>query len=246
VLQSAIARKEKSFSNLGQGDDKISAARNLKVSLHRSPRLSPIEKNQTAGSTRTSKSPARAPLPLPKSPRLSQQNSHNDHTPAKSNKSEDTANLTVEPVTKTSSAGNKSSHSTTSKAETGMKTSVKSQSHVQSSNTQTYTKTGKRRYRPYKGLRYSFTGNNVRRSKPPRRQIKESNSNSNVDATEKKSSEPEETSELMILPDKQPVTVVLSQQEQLVFVDPIAESHAAEFPSADLCGELFLQYDCGL
>jgi hypothetical protein len=246
VLQSAIARKEKSFSNLGQGEEKISAARNLKVSIHRSPRLSPPEKNQTASSTRTSKSPARAPLPPSKSPRLSQQNLHNDHTPAKSSKSENIASPTAEPVTKSSSAGNKSSHSTTSKAETGVKTTLKSQSHVQSSNTQTYTKTGKRRYRPYKGLRYSFTGNNVRRTKPPRRQIKESNSNNNVDATEKKSSEPEETNEMMVLPDKQPVAVVLSQQEQLVCADPIAKSHAAEFPSADLCGELFLQYDHSL
>ncbi|XP_021933678.1 histone-lysine N-methyltransferase EHMT2 isoform X2 [Zootermopsis nevadensis] len=236
VLQSAIARKEKSFSNLGQGEDKISAARNLKVSLHRSPRLSPTEKNQAAGLTRTSKSPAKASLPPSKSARLSQQNLHNDHISTKSGKSEDIASLTANSVTKSSVAGNKSSHSSTSRAESGVKTTLKSQSQVPSSNAQTYTKTGKRRYRPYKGLRYSFTGNNVRRAKPPRRQIKESNSNSNVAGTEKKSSEPEETNEMMVLPDKQPVTVVQSQQEQLACADPIAKSHAAEFPSADLCG----------
>jgi hypothetical protein len=242
VLQSAIARKEKSFSNLGQGEDKISAARNLKVSAHRPPRLSPTEKNQTAGSTRTSKSPARAPLLSPKSPRISQQNLHNDHTPTKSVKSEDIANPAAEVVTKSSSAGNKSSHSSTSKAESGLKTTVKSQSHVQSSNTQAYTKTGKRRYRPYKGLRYSFTGNNVRRTKPPRRQVKEPNSNSNMDATEKKSSEPEETNETIVLPDEQPTAVAPTQQEQLECADPIAKSHAAEFPTVDLCGKFFLQY----
>jgi hypothetical protein len=236
VLQSAIARKEKSFSNLGQGEDKTSAARNLKVSTHRSPRLSPIEKSQAAGTTRTSKSPARASLPPSKSSRLSQQNLHNDQTPAKPSKPED---VITEPATRSSSAGNKSAHSTTNKAETGVKTAVKPQSHVQSGNTQTYTKTGKRRYRPYKGLRYSFTGNNVRRTKPPRRQIKESNSNSNMDATEKKSSEPEETNEIVILPEEQPATVVPAQQEQLECADPIAKSHAAEFPSVDLCGKLF-------
>ena len=236
VLQSAIARKEKSFSNLGQGEDKLSIARNLKVLAHRSPRLSPIERNQTAGTTRTSKSPARAPLP--KSPRLNQQSSHNDQNSAKSLKSEDGAGTAAEPVTKSSSAGNKSAHSTT-KALPAVKTAVKAQSHVHSTNAPTYTKTGKRRYRPYKGLRYSFTGNNIRRAKPPRRQVKESGNTSNVDATENKSSEPEKQNDVVLLPEEQPAIIVPAQQEQLECADPIAKSHAAEFPSVDLGGELF-------
>ncbi|XP_023727784.1 histone-lysine N-methyltransferase EHMT2 isoform X3 [Cryptotermes secundus] len=235
VLQSAIARKEKSFSNLSQGEDKISAARNLKVSTYRSPRLSPIEKNQAAGTTRTSKSPARAPLSPFKSPKLSQQNSYNDQA-SRSNKPEDNASTTAEPTTRSSSTGNKSTVFSTSKAETTVKTTVKPQNYVQSGHAQTYTKTGKRRYRPYKGLRYSFTGNNVRRTKPSRRQIKESNSNNNVDAAEKKSPEPEETNEVAVMPEEPLATVVSSQQEEPECADPIAESHAAEFPSVDLCG----------
>lgn len=234
VLQSAIARKEKSFSNLGQGEDKLSVARNLKVLAHRSPRLSPIERNQAAGTTRTSKSPARAPLP-PKSPRLNQQSSHNDQNSAKSVKSEDGA----EPITKSSSAGNKSAHSTTTKTLPAVKTAVKAQSHVHSTNAPTYTKTGKRRYRPYKGLRYSFTGNNIRRTKPPRRQVKESGNTSNVDATENKSSEPEKQNDVVVLPEEQAAIIVPAQQEELECADPIAKSHAAEFPSVDLGGELF-------
>jgi hypothetical protein len=240
VLQSAIARKEKSFSNLSQGEDKSSAARNLKVSTYRSPRLSPIEKNQAAGTARTCKSPVRAPLPQPKPSRLSQQNLYNDQAP-KSNKSEDNANTTAESTARSSSTGNKSALSVTSKTETAVKTAVKSQNHVQSSNPQTYTKTGKRRYRPYKGLRYSFTGNNVRRTKPSRRHIKECNSSISIDAAEKKSVEPEEPQEAVVMPEEPPATVP-SQQEELECADPIAESHAAEFPSMDLAGE-FLQRD---
>ena len=237
VLQSAIARKEKSFSNLGQGEDKLSVARNLKVLAHRSPRLSPIERNQAAGTTRTSKSPARAPLP-PKSSRLNQQNSHNEQNSAKSMKSEDGAGTGAEPITKSSSAGNKSAHSTTTKTLPTVKTTVKAQSHVHNTNAQTYTKTGKRRYRPYKGLRYSFTGSNIRRAKPPRRQVKESSNTSNMDATEKKSSEPEKQNDV-VLPEEQAAIIVPAQQEQLECADPIAKSHAAEFPSVDLGGELF-------
>lgn len=237
VLQSAIARKEKSFSNLSQGEDKTSSARNLKVSTYRSPRLSPIEKNQAAGTARTCKSPVRAPLPQPKPQRLSQQNLYNDQAP-KSNKSEDNANTTAESTTRSSSAGNKSALSVTSKTETAVKATVKPQNHVQSSSAQTHTKTGKRRYRPYKGLRYSFTGNNVRRTKPSRRHMKESNSSSNIDAAEKKSLEPEETQEVVVMPEEPPATVP-SQQEEPECADPIAESHAAEFPSVELAGELF-------
>lgn len=236
VLQSAIARKEKSFSNLGQGEDKLSVARNLKVLAHRSPRLSPIERNQSAGTTRTSKSPARAPL-TPKSPRLNQQSSHNDQNSAKSVKSEDGAGTAAEPITKSSSAGNKSAHSTTTKALPAVKTAVKAQNHVHSTNAPTYTKTGKRRYRPYKGLRYSFTGNNIRRTKPPRRQVKELVNTSNVDATENKSSEPEKQNDVVVLPEEQAAVIVPAQQEQLECADPIAKSHAAEFPSVDLGGE---------
>jgi hypothetical protein len=237
VLQSAIARKEKSFSNLSQGEDKISAARNLKVSTYRSPRLSPIEKNQAAATGRTCKSPVRASLPQPKPPRLSQQNLYNDQTP-KLNKSEDNASTTSELTTRSSSTGNKSALSSASKAETAVKTTVKPQNHVQSTNAQTYTKTGKRRYRPYKGLRYSFTGNNARRTKPSRRHNKDANSGNNVDAAEKKSSEPEETQEVVALPEEPP-TAVPSQQEEPECADPIAESHAAEFPPVDLAGELY-------
>jgi len=252
VLQSAIARKEKSFSNLGQGEDKLSVARNLKVLAHRSPRLSPIERNQAAGTTRTSKSPARAPLPParaplptaraplpPKSPRLNQQSSHNDQNSAKSLKSEDGAGTAAEPFTKSSSVGNKSAHSTTTKALPTVKTAVKAQSHVHSTNAPTYTKTGKRRYRPYKGLRYSFTGNNIRRTKPPRRQVKESSNTSNADATENKSSEPEIQNDVVVLPEEQAAVIVPAQQEELECADPIAKSHASEFPSVDLGGELF-------
>jgi hypothetical protein len=145
---------------------------------------------------------------------------------------------TAEPVSKSSSAGNKSSHCTATKAVTAVKTAVKAQSHVHSSNAQTYTKTGKRRYRPYKGLRYSFTGNNIRRTKPPRRQVKESNNTSNVDVTENKSSEPEKQNEVVVLPEEQTAVAVPAQQEQLECADPIAKSHAAEFPSLDHGGEL--------
>ncbi|XP_069690124.1 histone-lysine N-methyltransferase EHMT2 isoform X2 [Periplaneta americana] len=228
VLQSAIARKEKSFSNLGQGEDKSSAARNLKVTTHRSPRLSPVERNQAAAA-RTSKSPARPPPPHPKSPRLAQQSAQNEQN-LKSSKSDD-SNTNGETPAKAVSG------QLTNKAEAGVKGTMKPQSHVQSA--QTYTKTGKRRYRPYRGLRYSFTGNNVRRTKPPRRQIKvnrSSNNSNNSGSVDKKSSEPEETNEAVVLPEEQPTAVVPAQQEQLECADPIAKSHASEFPSADVCG----------
>jgi hypothetical protein len=60
-----------------------------------------------------------------------------------------------------------------------------------------------------------------------------------VDATEKKSSEAEETNEIVAMPEEPLAAVVPSQQEEPERADPIAESHAAEFPSVDLCGELF-------
>jgi hypothetical protein len=60
-----------------------------------------------------------------------------------------------------------------------------------------------------------------------------------VDATEKKSSEPEKQCEVVVLPEEQVAIIVPAQQEQLECADPIAKSHAAEFPSVELGGELF-------
>jgi len=57
-----------------------------------------------------------------------------------------------------------------------------------------------------------------------------------VDATENKSSEPEKQNDVVVLPDEQAAIIVPAQQEQLECADPIAKSHAAEFPSVDLGG----------
>jgi hypothetical protein len=60
-----------------------------------------------------------------------------------------------------------------------------------------------------------------------------------VDATENKSSEPEKQNDDVVLPEEQAAIIVPAQQEQLECADPIAKSHAAEFPIVDLGGELF-------
>ncbi|PSN49961.1 hypothetical protein C0J52_08773 [Blattella germanica] len=193
VLQSAIARKEKSFSTLSQIDDKSSSARNMKILSHRSPRSprhSPVDKNQVS---RTSKSPARLPPPPPKSPRLAQQVA--EQANSKSNRTEENTSANVDLTSNTSLTEGQSERSVTQKS---MRSVVKS---VHTSNTQAYTKTGKRRYRPYKGLRYSFTGNNVRRTKPPRRHVKDVLRSSSIET--KKPEDPEEKAEVEVNPQQE-------------------------------------------
>ena len=207
VLQSAIARKEKSFSSLSNSKDKSFAGRSLKILT----RHSTGDKTQ---SPRASKSPAKSQLPAPKSPRLAQQIAEQN------SKEEISTNINTE-----SSVINHSDQPVSKVVRSTPKPSV------QTNNAQTYTKTGKRRYRPYKGLRYSFTGNNVRRTKPVRKQVKVITSRNNT-SDAKKNSEPEESEEVVEVP------AITSQPEQLEgAAGPIVKSHAAEFPNVDLCGE---------
>ena len=204
VLQSAIARKEKSFSSLSNSKE---TGRSLRLTHH-----SPVDKMQ---SSRASKSPARAQLPTPKSPRLAQQIAD------LASKEEESTSTTVEsPVL---------NHSDPPVVTKIVRTPV------QTSNPHAYTKTGKRRYRPYKGLRYSFTGNNVRRTKPVRRQVKDVTTVADVASEVKKTPEPEESGEVVEVP-----PAVASQPEEMESADPIAKSHAAEFPTADVCGKYTL------
>lgn len=176
VLQSAIARKEKSFSNLSQREDKLCSNRNIKVSSHRSPHVSTGEKCQ--GGKSSNKLPSGGEkgksVTLPKSPRLLSQIVMQSSSPSSvSSSSKTEVHLLVESPTR---AGGKTRSS--SEYNSSITCDIKQESKVSKSPippnvTPTYTKTGKRRYKPYKGLRYSFSGS-AKKTKLGRRSGRES------------------------------------------------------------------------
>lgn len=149
VLQNAIARKEKSLSSIGKSDDDKS----LKSALVRSLREN--RNSLTGGKRSQNKSQDSVSLnsecstdSKSKSPKLSLTENANDVSMESRELKGD-----VE-VESTDSAGTKTSR--------------------QESESPSYTKTGKRRYKPFRGLRYSFSGVTKRtkvfkRSSPPQK-----------------------------------------------------------------------------
>ncbi|KAK7873213.1 hypothetical protein R5R35_011296 [Gryllus longicercus] len=174
VLQSAIARKEKSFSNLSHSEEKSCSSRNLKVSSFRSPRLSSVERAQTGKSRSSTVGEKGKPANLPKSPRLLSQVGLLPSSSTSKSETQSNVDTPTKPLGKTRSSSEFSSSGSASdniKQEPGSKPTSKSP--VPANAPAAYTKTGKRRYKPFKGLRYSFTSGPAKRSKIGRRSVRE-------------------------------------------------------------------------
>lgn len=149
VLQNAIARKEKSLSVIGKSDEDKTriAARNLRESRNSCPdQKRSLNKSQ-------------------------------DKTPAGPESSSDLkvkGTVLLKPLMNGSSEISKKD-TETDNSETGSDSASKmSLIKQEAENSCTHTKTGKRRYKPFRGLRYSFSGVTkkskvIRRSAPPQR-----------------------------------------------------------------------------
>lgn len=150
VLQNAIARKEKSLSAIGKSDDDKS----LKVAIVRSLREN---RNSVTGGKRKSQE---------------NQSTTADLSPESKSKSPVSLKVTVETVNGISKGDNAEESSGNSNPSPSKPLSLKHETEVSGG----YTKTGKRRYKPFRGLRYSFSGTTkktkvIRRSTPSQRNV---------------------------------------------------------------------------
>lgn len=168
VLQSAIARKEKSFSNLGQNDDKPHSSRSIKVGSQRSVRLS-LDKSHSSiskgsSASRNSGDAKKLGRPL----KAFQKRSLIDSVSITVVGSVKTRNADISKTSPKGQGGSTVNDVNVINKSCILANSKSCQkSSSQSVNTvgQAYTKTGKRRYKPYKGLRYSFSSNNAKKNK---------------------------------------------------------------------------------
>ncbi|KAJ8898373.1 hypothetical protein PR048_003733 [Dryococelus australis] len=185
VLQSAIARKAKSFSNLNRSEEK-SISKNIRPRIHRSPRMSSGERvqplNRSSGimQTRSSSSENVAKPPVskvPKAPVMDAVDASNSKPDVVLDHSDShiEAPSGVDPVD--ISVKNNSDPCS------------KSPLQAVAVSGQSYTKTGKRRYKPYRGLRYSFTSGPVKKNKFSKRQSKNSPDNEEIPNTGRSESE---------------------------------------------------------
>ncbi|PSN49989.1 hypothetical protein C0J52_08769 [Blattella germanica] len=204
---------QSTFGTLRQGDDKNSNAQTLNTLLHESSSLIPVDKNNAS---RTSKNCARLPPQSLKSTRLSQQLARR-------------ANLKLNNIVESTSSNEDSASKTnTFECESYWLGTQKTVKSVLSSNTQTYTKTEKHEYRPYKGLSYPFKKHNVR-TKLSQRHV---NNVTNNSSSEKKTSEKQEKKTEEMVVTKVQHTLMTAQSEQLDYRDASAKSHVVDFPSS--------------
>nr|CAD7199817.1 unnamed protein product [Timema douglasi] len=175
VLQSAIARKEKSFSSMGQSDDRFSS-KHLKACSPR--RMSPNDRGHWSASktghslSKASSSEIKGNVVSSKSNRVAAQ------TQLEKNQSVSEIFLSGEVTNKTSQT-QISGRTTTktnneqalSSTKTYIDTTTKPSTPTLGLGSQSLTKTGKRRYKPFKGLRYSFTSG-TKKNRLQKRQLK--------------------------------------------------------------------------
>ncbi|XP_063216055.1 histone-lysine N-methyltransferase EHMT2 isoform X2 [Bacillus rossius redtenbacheri] len=175
VLQSAIARKEKSFSNFSHSEEK-SVSRNFRSRLNRSPRINSGERvqppNRGSGTSHTKSS--LESVPKSSTSKTSKVPILNSADGGKANPEPDVVDQSETQVEILSLV-----KSTDISVKNNSDSCSKSPLQVVAAAGQSYTKTGKRRYKPYRGLRYSFTTGPVKKTKLTKRQLK--NGVDNVD-----------------------------------------------------------------
>ncbi|XP_046985834.1 histone-lysine N-methyltransferase EHMT2 isoform X1 [Schistocerca americana] len=157
VLQSAIARKEKSFSSLVQYDERAAANR-----ISRQNMKSAAGKRAAAEAKKLRGKGAKAA----QKNLTTQEQLKNLINLNKARKSD----IQTRTVTRSQLF---SSFGITSPVYNEISMDICSQrtsNLSMNSSAQTYTKTGKRRYKPYKGLRYSLSSNNAKKNKLTRHQ----------------------------------------------------------------------------
>nr|CAD7435019.1 unnamed protein product [Timema monikensis] len=175
VLQSAIARKEKSFSSMGQSDDRFSS-KHLKACSPR--RMSPNDRGHWSASktghslSKALSSDIKANVVSSKSNRVAAQ------TQLEKNQSVSDIFLSGEVTNKTSQTQisgrttiKTNNEQTLSSTKTYVDTTTKPSTPTLGIGSQSLTKTGKRRYKPFKGLRYSFTSG-TKKNRLQKRQLK--------------------------------------------------------------------------
>nr|CAD7411956.1 unnamed protein product [Timema poppensis] len=175
VLQSAIARKEKSFSSMGQSDDRFSS-KHLKACSPR--RMSPNDRGHWSASktghslSKTSSSEIKGNVVSSKSNRVAAQ------TQLEKNQSMSEIFLSGEVTNKTSqtqisgrTTTKTNNEQSLSSTKTYVDTTTKPSTPTLGIGSQSLTKTGKRRYKPFKGLRYSFTSG-TKKNRLQKRQLK--------------------------------------------------------------------------
>nr|CAD7261670.1 unnamed protein product [Timema shepardi] len=175
VLQSAIARKEKSFSSMGQSDDRFSS-KHLKACSPR--RMSPNDRGHWSASktghslSKTSSSEIKGNVVSSKSNRVAAQ------TQLEKNQSMSEIFLSGEVTNKTSqtqisgrTTTKTNNEQSLSSTKTYIDTTTKPSTPTLGIGSQSLTKTGKRRYKPFKGLRYSFTSG-TKKNRLQKRQLK--------------------------------------------------------------------------